>query len=212
LSETIALYDKVRAMHRASTWSRPNAREHLTDVIYNQLAKITALTNCKAFRDAIRTCLNKLLALERTIFVSPSVDWDIATLSLKEQVDLRRFLRAQQHFLANAPRIADLLVDALDNIFVVIIRELSNLPDKASGPTFAVPLLSLVPNVGALADRIIGTLTIDVLRDAGLFTEVYENFYKNVCVASGVAPGTEIRKSLLTADQSKLPPAELIET
>src|SRR5437773_1648867 len=41
--------------------------------------------------------IEKVVVHETSIFSSPAINWDIAMLSLKEQVDLRRFLRAQQH-------------------------------------------------------------------------------------------------------------------
>jgi hypothetical protein len=50
-------------------------------------------------------------------------------LSIKEHVDLRHFVRAKQHFLANNGRIAELLVATLAGLFSGLVSTLPNLPD-----------------------------------------------------------------------------------
>src|SRR5581483_4598790 len=113
LSETRALYEEVRAAHLASLWSKDEAVERVNGFVADWVGKVVGLPKSKAILEALDRCQRAVLALETTIFASPKVDWDIAVLSLKEQVDLRRFLRAQQHFLANDDRVSDLLTTAL---------------------------------------------------------------------------------------------------
>ena len=50
------------------------------------------------------------------MYLLREIDWNTAGPVAEEQVELRRFLRAQQHFLANEDRVAELLVTALGNI------------------------------------------------------------------------------------------------
>ncbi len=162
--------------------------------------------------NALDRCQKAVLALETTIFSSPSFDWDIARLSLKEQVDLRRFLRAKQHFLGNQDRVGELLTTALGNVFGASLAS-SQLEDRSGDAEFTVPLVTLMRKPGDLVDRIIGTICKQELTEAGLFTTLQQRLYENVCVASGVYPDDEKpRKPLITADISELPPAELVET
>jgi hypothetical protein len=212
LSETIELYNEVRAAHRASHWSREDAIERANGFVAEWIGKVVRVPDSLVIAQALDRCQTEVLALETTIFSSPEIDWDIATLSLKEQVDLRRFLRAQQHFLGNDERISDQLATALGNVFGGIISELPTLPDGADNPTFTVPLISLVKDPGSMVDRIIGTVCTGELADAGLFTTLQQRFYENTCAASGVMPGEDHRKPLITANESELPPIELVKT
>ena len=213
LSETIALYNEVRTLHLASAWSKEDATERVSNFVADWMGKVVELPNSVMLGKALDRCQQEVLALETTIFSSPKIDWDIATLSLKEHVDLRRFLRAQQHFLANEDRVSDRLVTALGNVFGGIISELPALPEASDDAAFTVPFVALLRNVGGIVDRIIGTLYTSELADAGLFTTLQQRFYENICLASGIRPDDEKpRKPFITADVSELPPAELVET
>jgi hypothetical protein len=76
-------------------------------VIYGSDACRTTRTGSTAAFEALDQCQKAVLALEITILTFPKIERDFAQLSLKERVDLRRFLRAQQHFLANDERGSD---------------------------------------------------------------------------------------------------------
>jgi Helicase HerA, central domain len=212
LSETIALYNEVRTAHLATHWSKEQTLDRVSDFIAGCVADVVELPDSQTIGAAFDRCQRTVLALETTIFSSPKIDWDIAKLSLKEQVDLRRFLRAQQHFLANADRVADQLATTLGNVIGGIIAELPELPESTDDPIFSVPLISLVRDPGDLVDGIIGTISKEELAGAGLFTTLQQRLYENVCLASGVAPDDERNKPLITADESTLAPQELVET
>lgn len=212
LADTIALYNKVRAAHQASVWGKEDAIERVHTYIVERVTEITELPSSTALLQAFDRCQKEVLALETTIFSSPEIDWNVATLSLKEQVDLRRFLRAQEHFLGNDERVFDLLATALGNVSAGIIGELPKLEDGEED-SLTVPLLNLIKKPGDVVDRIIGTIVKPELLDAGLFTTLQQRVYENVCCASGVSPDEEKhRKPLITADISELPPQELVET
>jgi hypothetical protein len=212
LSETIALYNEVHTAHRASIWSQEDAIERVNGFVVEWIGKVVDLPEPPVILQALDRCQKAVLALETTIFTFPEINWDIAVLSLKEQVDLRRFLRAQQHFLANDDRVSDLLTTALGNVFGGLISELPVIPENTDDPTLTVPLVTLMRDPGGTVDKIIGTLLKEELVNAGLFTTLQERLYENTCIASGVLPDKEQRKPFITADESELPPIELVET
>ena len=213
LSETKALYEEVRAAHLASLWSKEDAIGRVNGFVAELVGKVVGLPESKVILEALDRCQKAALALETTIFTSPKVNWDIAVLSLKEQVDLRRFLRAQQHFLANDDRVSDLLATALGNVFGGIISELPAMTENDDELTLTVPLVTLMRDPGSTVDKIIGTLLKNELAEAGLFTTLQQQLYENTCLASGLSPNDEKHlKPFITADDSDLPPIELVET
>ncbi len=212
LSETIELYNEVNAAHRGSLWSQEDAIDRVNGFVADWIGKVVSLPESPVILKALDRCQKAVIALETTIFSFPKIDWDIATLSLKEQVDLRRFLRAQQHFLGNDDRVSDLLTTALGNVFGGLISELPAIPETTDDLTLTVPLVTLMRDPGGTVDKIIGTLLKEELVDAGLFRTLHEHLYENTCAASGVLPDKEQRKPFITADDSELPPIELVET
>jgi hypothetical protein len=213
LSDTIALYNEVRAAHRASVWSKDDAIERVHGYIVERIAEIVDLPASPSLLAALDRCQKALLALETTIFSSPQIEWDAAKLSLKEQVNLRRFLRAQEHFFGKDDRIAELLATALGNVFASIIGELPKLPDSSDDSDLTVPLGMLMKKPGDMIDRVIGTICKPELAEAGLFITLQRRLYENICLASGISPDDDKpRKPFITADVSELPPAELVET
>jgi hypothetical protein len=179
-------------------------------LIIDDISKYVDPPRSPVLADTLDCCLRDILTLETTIFTFPDIDWNAATLSLKEQVDLRRFLRAQQHFLANRERAIDLIVRDLGNVYGGMIR---GLPEIDDGDTaFTVPLITLVADPPDMVDRLMGTLEKNDLRECGLFTAIQRRFYENVCAASGVVPDTEHRKPFVMAADSELPPLELVQT
>lgn len=210
LSDTIALYNRVRATHQASLWSKPQAPEALAEVVIERIAEMVALPVALAIVGTVAQCLLHLINLETTIFSCPKFDRKLAVLSLKEQVDLRRFLRAQEYFLSHDDRVGQLLIGALSTVMGEVISALPAISRDAGAATFTVPLIALMPNPGAVVDRIIGTLVDESLQDVGLFTSVTRRIYENICVVSGLVPDEEHRKPFVTADTSELPGPELV--
>jgi hypothetical protein len=213
LSETIALYNEVRKAHFASMWAGsdiiPRVNTFIADHVREAVNVPPSLTLC----EALDKCQQEILALETTIFSFPEIQFRSAVLSLKEHVDLRRFLRAKQHFLANDERLGNLLVEILGAVCSGIISKLPELQEVADTSPLSVPLICLMRRPGDLVDAIIGTFCTEELAEAGLFTTLQERLYTNVCLASGVSPGEEKpRRQLITANHSELPPIELVKT
>jgi hypothetical protein len=174
------------------------------------IGEITSPPEYAPLLQALDRCQEAVIVQEKTIVSFPDIDWNCARLSMKEQVDLKRFLRAKQHFLGNEDRVFELLVTALCNVFGGIIESLPELPDD-DNPTLTVPLISLLPNPNDTVEKVIGTLIAESLVDAGLFTTIQERLYGNVCRASGVAPYEDSRRPLIRAAESELAPEQLIE-
>jgi hypothetical protein len=131
IAETRELYRSVDARHKATVWSGQNAIQHLTETILESLAVDVPYD----LRRNAYGLVKSLLELETTIFKSAD-DPDIGALSLKELVDLRRFLRAQEHFLDHEEEAIDLLVAYIQGIVEGTIKELPKL--DAPSP-FTVP-------------------------------------------------------------------------
>src|ERR1051326_7426971 len=101
LKETAALYNQVQSAHQASVWGRADAIERVSSHIVDCIVEAVELPPSTKIGKPLDRCLKEVLALETTIFSSPTIDWGLAHLTMKEQVDLCRFLRAQQYFLAH---------------------------------------------------------------------------------------------------------------
>ncbi|WLA64887.1 hypothetical protein [Bradyrhizobium diazoefficiens] len=122
----MVLYNEVRATHVGSLWANPQAIGHVNTLIAERVGEAVDLPQSSTLLKALDRCQQEILALETTIFTFPEIDLKTAALSLKEHVDLRRYLRAKQHFHANDERVAELLMDTLAALFEAIV---SALPD-----------------------------------------------------------------------------------
>lgn len=213
LSETMVLYNEVRATHVGSLWANPQAIGHVNTLIAERVGEAVDLPQSSTLLKALDRCQQEILALETTIFTFPEIDLKTAALSLKEHVDLRRYLRAKQHFHANDERVAELLMDTLAALFEAIVSALPDpLDDTDVTPSLTVPVVCLLRNPGHLIARLIATICQRENAEAGLFSTLQDRLYRNMCLASGVSPNEEKpRKPLVEADNSDLPPVELAE-
>ncbi len=95
--------------------------------------------------------LESITRAETTIFQFPQIDWDIAHLTLKEQVDLRRFLRAKQYFHTHEERIVALFQDGVGRLLEVLTYG----APQTSGPSpFTVPIVNTLNEQRLLIDRL----------------------------------------------------------
>ncbi|WP_157785801.1 type IV secretory system conjugative DNA transfer family protein [Bradyrhizobium liaoningense] len=213
LSETVALYNEVRGAYVASLWAHPQAIEHINTLIAERVEEAVDLPRSTTLLKALDRCQQEILGLETTIFTFPEIDLKTAILSLKEHVDLRQYLRAKQHFHANDERVAELLMDTLAGLFEAIVSALPDPPDDTDAtPPLTVPVVCLLRNPGDLVARLIATICQRESSEAGLFLTLQDRLYRNVCLASGVTPNEEkSRKPLIEADNSDLPPVELVK-
>jgi hypothetical protein len=212
--KTIDLYNEVHSAHFASMWAHHDeAVAHVSNFITERVAELVDLPSSTTLMRALDKCQQQILALEATIFSFPEVDLKTGVLSIKEHVDLRRFLRAQQHFLANDDRVAELLIATLAGLFSGLVSTLPNLPETTDRAPLTVPLVCLLRNPGDLTARIMATICQREVAEAGLFATLQQRLYRNLCLASGVSPEDEKpRRPLIEADNADLGPMELVET
>ena len=170
------------------------------------MTAIVELSDYVPLGGAFDTMQRELLALETTIFSSPNVDFSRA-LSLKEQVDLNRFLRAQEYFLQHDDRISHDLAMAIGNVSAGLLQQLPPLAESA----FTVPLINALPDPHNVVDSIIGTICTPELADVGLFTTVADQIYANMCEFSGVPLDGSSKKPLILAKDADLSPQDLVE-
>lgn len=213
LSETIRLYEQVRATYLGSLWANPESIQHVHSLIAERVGEAVHLPSSSALLEALDRCQKELLVLETTIFAFPEINPRTAVLSLREHVDLRQFLRAKQHFLANEERVAGILMDTLAGVFEAIVAALPDVQDTTDlAPPLTVPIICLMRDPGDLIARLIATICQRESAEAGLFSTLQDRLYRNVCLASGISPGDEKpRKRLVEADHSDLASVELAE-
>ncbi|WP_146618625.1 type IV secretory system conjugative DNA transfer family protein [Rhodoplanes elegans] len=210
LAGTIELYRRVQATYQASVFSQSDAAERFHSIVIDGVGKVVSLPSSPAIGQALERCQRAIIVDEEVIFSFPDIDWPNARLSMKEQTDLARFLRAKEHFLANQDKVIEKLYLVLGNLIAGIIKDLPPLP--AAKASFLVPLVVLLPEPGALIAALTNALADPAIGDAGILTKLRNQLADNVWAASGIPPGTEPKKPLLTADDSDLSPEELAQT
>jgi hypothetical protein len=211
LADTVVLHNRVRERFQNSVWSNEDAIERISNHIAEFVLEEASLPDIGGLAAGLDRCQTEVLKLETTVFSCPAIRWPHANLSLKEQVDLRRFLRAQEHFLDNDARAAETLADAIAGVSLGLVREFQTLPGSQAS-SFTVPLVSLLADPGEIIDAIIRAYCKSEHGELGLFASLQKQFWINICAASGVSPDDEKpRKPLITAAESDLPPEELAQ-
>jgi hypothetical protein len=204
VAETRALYKDVTARHRASKWSREDIIEDFAEVLFADIqVPVPEVLGVPVFE-----LLVELLKLEKPIFSTPPNDPDLGALSLKGLVDLRRFLRAQEHFLDHEDATIDTLAGELLGILDGVMGEL---PTLDSPSPFTIPLICVLPNPQLIVEKIGGTLLHEKALDLGLFAEINEQRELNLCEAYGIVPGAEIRKVLKPISEMDWSPQEAVK-
>lgn len=200
VAELRTLYKEVRNAHYASPFSTAEGyaevRRNVEEVMYD----VGPLN--KAFSRALDTCLRS----EKVIFDFPEVDFGKA-LSMKEHMDLSRYLRAKQHFLHHQDRVIEGLVEGYGRILGGLGEVL---PKTAARSVFTVPLVSTLPEPRLFIDQIFGTLFGKEQSGLGLFADIKEALYQNLCAVTGVVPHTEHKKPWKRANDTDGPLEEVV--
>jgi hypothetical protein len=199
--DTRALLDELRARHEASPYAVDGALIKIAGAVYSEMDYVRPPLD-----DAFCMAIYDLLTLETAIFDCPS-EVVVSHLSLKEQVDFRRFLRAKEHFLANEEKVISLLKECLILIFGTTAAELP----RTVGPSpFTIPLIYTLPEPRKLIDQLYGTLWESKYVDAGLFVEVSRQMYLNICAVSEIVDPNEPKRPFKHASKSDAPLHELV--
>lgn len=203
LSDTQALYARVRALHRDSVYAREKTRTIFGGNIYETLSDVS-----EPLVPVFAHAIDALLRLERPIFECPNIDLDRAHLSLKESVDLRHFLRAKEYFYAHEDRVINLLGNGLSLIFGALA---DMLPQTFDPSPFTIPLIYSLPEPKKFLDNLIGELWKQHYVDAGLFVEVSRAIHLNLCRVSGIADPYEPKKPFHMPSDSDASLHEIVE-
>ena len=164
VAETRELLHAVSSRHRATQWHTQRAAIDLVDATIANLFKEPPELVLEACQDFALS----LFQLEDAIHHSVG-NVDVAKLSLVELVDLRRFLRAQEHFLDHEDEAANLLVLRMQSMIAAVV---GNLPKLDAPSPFTVPLINLVPHHGELIGGLLDLTIDDEVSRFGLFAKV----------------------------------------
>lgn len=200
-----ALYAEVRRMHNASKYKDEDQLYETGRPIFRDLRDGLPDALARPFSDVLAGILN----WEATIFDFPEIRWDVAQLSLKEQVDLERFLTAKRHFLINQDRVADLLQGGLLRLFRAAFEDL---PEIAETSPFTIPFICTHPQPKRLLDAFYGIVWTQSYIDNGVFIELGRTMHANICAVSKITdPLNPKNRPYLVPSQNDAPLQELVE-
>jgi len=202
-TELRSLYDRVHATYHASRYAREDARLEVGADIFDA---------CPPLDDPLSTILcqtiDRVLRFETTIFRCPVADFRSGAMSLKDEADLKHFLRAKEYFLAHETRVIRLLKEGLVRIFGTLA---SLLPETFDPSPFTIPLVFALPEPRRLIEQLIGELWQQPYIDAGLFVDLARTVYFNVCTVSGIADPHDPKKPFRLPTQNDAALPELVE-
>lgn len=200
LQETRALYNEVRRLHEKSPYADASlAIVDLVNGIYRNLPNYGVHQDIEGeFKEAIF----QVLELDPHVCRFPA--WH-EPLSLREGVDLRRFLRAKKHFLSR-PEHREYLITALTSMFSGIA---ASMPMALAPSPFVISLLYTLPRPAEIVQNAFAELSDQRLVDAGLFADVFRRYVFNLAEICGIAdinnPGSRTLKGPI---ELKLPLSE----
>jgi hypothetical protein len=204
LADLRALYQQVRALHYASPYSDERAVYKIGADLYSKLADLYP----EDVLAPIAGLLSEITRLEKPIFEFPEIQWDIAHLTLKEQVDLNRFLIAKQYFHAHEDRLIAEFKEGLERIFEVLTF---GIPATFGPSPFDVPMMNVLNEPKVLIDRLYNIVCDAKFVNIGLFADLRERVYANLCQASNVVPHSEHKRPLKHAMDRDDPLNELVD-
>ena len=155
---------------------------------------------------SLSRAINALIESERYIFELPEPT--LERMSLKEFVDYRNFLKFKEYFFANEETMLRLLHGFLVRIFCAVADVLPQAEDPSP---FTIPLIYAIPDPKTFVQQLFNTLAEDQFRDRAILKDVSERLYLNVCDASGVVPGQQMKKPLKVPLESDLPLDEFVD-
>ena len=195
--ETRELYESVRARYVSSPYAKEDAVKDFVLSIAHELETPLLLPFCVA--------MDGVLRLEDSIFGFPEVNLD--HLSLKEQVDLNRLLRAKDYFFAHEDRVLKSLLNALKLVFSYIAGQL---PRTLAPSPFVIPLAYALPDPKKLIDELLGALWKDEYVKNGLFVNLTRRLHFNLCEVSGIPDPFDVKKPFVLASKQSAPLSTIV--
>lgn len=196
-----ALYARVEGQFRKSHFSADGAEAEFAANLSSQIEDRLP----ESCRTNAATALAAIAALEPHIFRMPQARFDF--LNLKEETDLRHFLRRKEYFHEHEARVEEALGESLITVF----RWIGSLVPQTEAPSpFSIPLICALPDAGMVIDNLYAEFSNETNRNAGIFVSLFERLWVNACEASGLDPHNPKRHPKLAAE-SDLPPQELAQ-
>jgi hypothetical protein len=223
ISETRALYHRVRAVFERSPYARDGALADFCIDIVKEACNRAEVTPVWPLMAALLKTVDQLLMEDDPLifgFPDPHVP---EALTPEEGVALRTFLRDKERFLQDGERLADIwrekVIRILEGIMAylpaTVFRE-ANDDDESSEETIgalSVAFIDLCEAPAEVIDRLVGTLYDQDIIQARLFEPVREQFERNLLRASGIALEERYtsKRPAIFAVEAKGSPRTLVE-
>lgn len=198
LRETRQLYERVAVLQAAFN-------EDVT-TIGRRVAPVFSHLSQNLFV-ALAWVMHELI--EQEVFASPVPPPALDRMDLKEFVEYRNLLYAKEYFFTNQDRLLPLFEEALERLLGGIADQL---PVMEEPSPFTIPLINALPEPALQVEKIYGTVVDARYTDRGLFKQVSDVLYRNLCKVSGRKPYEESNKPWRNAVDSSLPLEELVST
>lgn len=202
IGETRALHDRVGKMHAQSDYADDEYCYCLAESTTKNVAAELPNALKVEFFEAIYTTFR----MEKPVFEMPAVDFSL--LTLKAQVDLNRFLRSKEHYLHHEETLSTLLIGTVYGIFEGLAKML---PQALDPSPFTIPLIYALPDPKGFIDELFSALIKDELKDNGLFVDLFNQLYLNLCEVSGISDPHEPKKPFLRAKDNPAPLSDILK-
>lgn len=198
LDEVTQLYKRVKAHQDSFTETKLSIGQRVYDT-FDDFPEVV--------RDRLAYALHDLITAEHQLWELPPPEY--ARMSMQEFVAYRNFLLAKEYFFANQEKLLALLHEGLEFTLYGIA---SALPKMHEPTPFTIPLIYALPEPRLLVEKAYGTLVLGEYNRQGLFREVTDQLYQNVCRASGRDPHDQkTTRPLKRASESTLALGDLCD-
>lgn len=157
--------------------------------------------------EALTDLAENLLSASGLYDFPPEAALDYALADLGEGVRLREELRAKILLLKQAKHYEGLVEDLITDLLAGLLSAIEAPPTERGGGGFRVPLLSCVPDAGAVIEGIVARVYGEDIRSTPLFEALRDRLMANLEAVSKepLSPKEYVKKK-------KLEPAEAAET
>ncbi len=207
LADTVAFHNKVRAAHLRTGWAKSDAIDDISNRIVTAVVELVEPPSYPPLGEALDKCQRELLTLETSIFKPPEVDFT-KPLSLKEQIDLNRDLRAREYLFAREAEVTEKLATAIGNMSAAVLTRVPELEDAL----FTVPLISLIQDPLEFLDGILGVFFRPEYLDIGLFNKLATRVLDNMNAFSGITDPETSKKPLIPPTECELSIEHAVDT
>lgn len=197
LQETRELYHSLSV----SSERLPGLAEGIAQNVERYLVRVP-----KALRPPLVEALASVIEGEG--YLQPLPAPDLERMSLKEFTDFRNALRFKEYFFANEATMLRLFEEALIRIFCAVAEML---PQAESPSPFTIPLIYALPEPRKFIAQLFFTVGEDQYKDRHILYRIAEQFYFNICDATGIIPGEPTKKPYKGAMDSDLPLGEFVD-